>query len=280
MEKGANGVAKPGKNRVSLEAVRGGHYDAGAEYARNAIGKKIAEGRRCRQLNQGEFASLLESFGIRIGLRGYAKWETGETVPNAYQLLAIYHALQPPEGDSWLSGGDALLNAEGLRKLDQYREDLLASGRYKPAARVEDNAVEYREALFSRLRPSAGPGNYLDEENFEKRLFPADSIPAGADFALCVEGNSMEPVYRDGQILWIQLCSSLRVGEVGLMSYDGLSYIKVYGEQPPPEELRPWFTDSEGKLFPQPVLISYNREQYPPVPVHPEKGFAVIGRVL
>ena len=273
-------MAKPGKNRFSLDALRSGHYDAGAEYARNSIGKKLAEARRRRGLSQGELAGLLADFGIRIGLRGYAKWETGETVPNAYQLLALFRALQPPEGADWLFGGETALNEEGLARLARYREDLIASGRYRPAARVEDNAVTYREALFSRLRPSAGPGNFLDEENFEKRLFPADSIPAGADFAVCVDGDSMEPVYRDGQLLWIRLCCSLRVGEVGLMSYDGNSYIKVYGEQPPPEELRPLFTDSEGKVFPQPVLISYNREQYPPVPVHPEKGFAVIGRVL
>ena len=273
-------MAKPGKNRLSLEARRSGHYDAGAEYARNAVGKKIAAERRRRGLSQGEFAALLADYGIRIGLRGYAKWETGETVPNAYQMLAIYHALQPPEGARWLVGGEESLDAEGLRRLDEYREDLVASGRYRPAAKLEGRAVEYREALFSRLRPSAGPGNFLDEENFEKRLFPADSIPAGADFALEVDGSSMEPVYRDGQILWVQLCSSLRVGEAGLMSYDGLSYLKVYGEQPPPEELLPWFTDSEGKVFPQPVLISYNAEKYPPVPVHPEKGFSIIGRVL
>ena len=273
-------MAKPGRNTLSIGALRGENYDAGAEYARNTVGKRIAGERRRRGLSQAALAALLADFGVRISLRGYAKWETGETVPNAYQLLAVAHALRLPEGTDWLGAAPAELNEEGLRKLDQYREDLIASGRYKPAAQVEDNAVVWREALFSRLRPSAGPGNFLDEENFEKRLFPADSIPAGADFALCVDGNSMEPVYRDGQLLWIQLCRSLRVGEVGLMSYDGNSYIKVYGEQAPPEELRPFFTDSEGKLFPQPVLISYNREQYPPLPVHPEKGFAVIGRVL
>ena len=177
-------MAKPGKKSLSLEACRAGHYDAGAAYARNVLGKKIAEERRRRGLSQGEFASLLADYGIRIGLRGYAKWETGETVPNAYQLLAIFHALRPPEGARWLSGEEPLLDGEGLRRLEEYREDLVASGRYKPAARVEDNAVEVREALFSRLRPSAGPGNFLDEENFEKRLFPADSIPPGADFAL------------------------------------------------------------------------------------------------
>ena len=273
-------MAKPGKSAAPIYALHARPYDAGKEYERNAVGKKLAEARRQRGLSQSELASGLAAFGIRIGLRGYAKWETGETVPNAYQLLALYRALEPAEGASWLFGGEEELNREGLKKLAQYREDLIASGRYKPAALAEDNAVVYREALFSRLRPSAGPGNFLDEENFEKRLFPADSIPAGADFAVRVDGSSMEPVYRDGQLLWIRRCHSLRPGEVGLLCYDGNSYIKVYGEQTPPEELRPWFTDSEGKVFPQPVLISYNREQYPPVPVHPEKGFAVIGRVL
>ena len=273
-------MAKPGKNTLSIGALRGAGYDAGAEYARNTVGKKLAEARRRRGLSQADLAALLADYGIRISLRGYAKWETGETVPNAYQLLALVHALRLPEGAAGLLGTPPELNEEGLRRLDQYREDLLASGRYRPAAPAAVGDVSWREALFSRLRPSAGPGNFLDEENFEKRLFPADSIPAGADFALCVDGNSMEPVYRDGQLLWIRRCHSLRVGEVGLMSYDGNSYLKVYGERTPPEELRPFFTDSEGKLFPQPVLISYNREEYPPLPVHPEKGFAVIGRVL
>ncbi len=272
-------MAKPEKDCISLEARRGGHYDAGEEFARNAVGRRIAEARRRRGLSQGALASLLAGFGIRISLRGLAKWETGETVPNAYQLLALYHALRPPEGERWLTGGENVLNEAGLRKLEEYREDLAASGRYRPAPRAEDGHAEYREMLFSRLRPSAGPGNLLDEENFEKRLFPAASIPAGADFALRVEGSSMEPVYGDGQILWVRRCASLRPGEAGLLYYDGSSYIKVYGEQPPPEELRPLFTDSEGRVFPQPVLISYN-PQYPPVPVHPEKGFAVLGRVL
>ena len=272
-------MAKPGKNGSPIHVLHARPYDAGEAYERNDLGKKLAAARRLRGLSQGEAASCLAAFGIRIGLRGYAKWETGETVPNAYQLLALCRALEPAEGPAWLFGEETL-NAEGQKKLMQYREDLIASGRYKPAALAEDNAVVWREALFSRLRPSAGPGNFLEEENFEKRLFPASSIPQGADFAVCVDGRSMEPVYRDGQLLWIRRCHRLRAGEVGLLYYDGNSYIKVYGEQPPGEELLPWFTDSEGQVFPQPVLISYNREKYPPVPVHPEKGFAVIGKVL
>ena len=273
-------MAKSGKSGGTIHVLPARPYDAGEEHARNVLGKKLAQARRLRGLSQGKLASHLAAFGIRIRLRGYAKWETGETVPNAYQLLALYRALEPAEGPAWLFGEGDALNGEGLKKLAQYREDLIASGRYRPEAPPEEDAVVWREALFSRLRPSAGPGNFLEEENFEKRLFPASSIPEGADFAVCVDGDSMEPVYRDGQLLWIRRCHRLRPGEVGLLYYDGNSYIKVYGEQAPGEELLPWFTDSEGQVFPQPVLISCNREKYPPVPVHPEKGFAVIGKVL
>ena len=271
-------MAKPEKKISSLAALRGGDYDAGAEFAANAVGRALAEGRRRMGLSQAAFAARLADFGVHISLRGYAKWETGETVPGAYQFLAAARAL----GEEFLSAftEDRPLDASGLEKLRSYREDLLASGRYRPPEREKRPSAPEREVLLSRLRPSAGTGNFLDEENFERIFVPADTVPEGADFAVCVDGRSMEPVYADGELVWVQLCPSLRVGEVGLMSYDGRTYIKVYGEQAPPPALRPLFTDSEGAVHPQPVLISYNREHYPPLPVDPERGFAVVGRVL
>lgn len=271
-------VAKPDKRIPSLTALRRGEYDAGEEFSRNAVGRALADGRRRLGLSQAAFAARLEDCGVRISLRGYAKWETGETVPGAYQLLAAARVL----GEEFLSAfaEDCPLNGEGLEKLRAYREDLLASGRYRPEARPGRQPKAEREVLLSRLRPSAGTGNFLDEENFEKIRVPADTVPEGADFAVCVDGRSMEPVYADGQLVWVQLCPGLRVGEVGLMSYDGRTYIKVYGEQAPPPELRPLFTDSDGAVRPQPVLISFDWEHYPPVPVDPERGFAVVGRVL
>ena len=271
-------MAKPDKRISSLAAMSRGEYDAGAEFARNAVGRALAAGRRRMGLSQAAFAARLEDCGVRISLRGYAKWETGETVPGAYQLLAAARVL----GEEFLSAfaEDCPLSGEGLEKLRAYREDLLASGRYRPRAREERTAAPMREMRLSRLRPSAGTGNFLDEENFEKIRVPADEVPEGADFAVCVDGRSMEPVYADGQLVWVQLCPGLRVGQVGLMSYDGKTYIKVYGEQAPPSALRHLFTDSEGAVHPQPVLISFDREHYPPVPVDPERGFAVVGRIL
>ncbi len=89
----------------------------------------------------------------------------------------------------------------------------------------------------------------------------------------------MEPVYHDGQIVWVQPCDHLRVGEVGIFTYDGEGYIKVYGTQMPEAEQREAYTRSDGTLSPQPVLISYNAK-YPPRVVLADMGFQIVGRVL
>ena len=101
----------------------------------------------------------------------------------------------------------------------------------------------------------------------------------GAERGIRVSGDSMEPVYHDGQIVWMQRCETLRVGEVGIFLYDGCGYLKEYREQEPEDSVRDSFTDSDGAVRKQPVLVSYNR-RYDPIPVAPDNGFLIAGRVL
>ncbi len=81
----------------------------------------------------------------------------------------------------------------------------------------------------SALAASAGTGSFLDEGSYELTRVRADEVPEGAAFGVRVSGDSMEPVYHDGQIVWVLPCDRLRAGEVGIMVYDGEGYIKVYG---------------------------------------------------
>ena len=129
------------------------------------------------------------------------------------------------------------------------------------------------------LSASAGTGNFLDGDSMEMKSFPASSVPAGAEFAIRVKGDSMEPRYQDGQYVWIQRCGKLQVGEIGLFSYDGEGYIKAYGEQTPEADVQEEYTDSNGAVYAQPVLISLN-PAYPPRPVSPYATFQIVGRVL
>jgi phage repressor protein C with HTH and peptisase S24 domain len=89
----------------------------------------------------------------------------------------------------------------------------------------------------------------------------------------------MEPVYHNGQIVWVQQCSRVNVGEVGIFIYDGDGYLKVYDEQEPDEDDREYFMDSSGTVHMQPIMISYN-QKYEPRLISAHAGFQVVGRVL
>ena len=89
----------------------------------------------------------------------------------------------------------------------------------------------------------------------------------------------MEPVYQDGQIVWVQQCESVPIGAVGIFIYDGEGYIKVYDAREPDEADREAFTGSYGEVYMQPVMVSYN-QKYAPRVISANAGFQVVGRVL
>lgn len=201
----------------------------------------------------------------------------GISIPSAYQLLAVCAALHLEDGfDYFVSNTKRpLLNAEGRRKVKEYREDLIASGKYREVLPVLE--IRYLDMPVSDLPVSAGTGAFLDEGNFEMVSFPESSIPDGAEFGVRVSGDSMEPVYHDGQIVWVQQCETLRTGEVGVMIYDGQGYIKAYAEQEPDDPEA--YLSSDGVRRMQPVMVSYNKA-YAPKPASPELEFRIVGRVL
>ncbi len=246
-----------------------------AEREFNSLGKSLLSARKQKKLTLRELVAKLDSLGISTTCATVSKWERGEYIPGAYQLIALcavlgFDAILSPFG---AFTGDEL-NREGLAKLADYRADLIASGRYKPRG---EHTIIYIDMPVSVLPVSAGSGAFLEEESFETVSFPKNSVPDGAEFGIRVSGDSMEPVYHDGQIVWVQRCTSLNVGETGVFMYGGSGYLKVYGERAPedPEE----YTDSAGVVHKQPVLISYNRK-YEPIPIRQDCTFAVAGRVL
>lgn len=268
------------KNRViSFYSSAELTYNAANERMENIIGKRIDEARKKAGLSLPQFSSLLKNVGVSVSPSGINKWTKGIALPNAYQLVAICQALDLDVDVSYfIREYTPILNQEGLEKIKIYREDLIASGRYRPP--VKDAAViKYIEKPVSNLPVSAGVGEFLDAGNFEMVSFPESSIPDEAEFGIRVSGNSMEPVYHDGQIVWVQKCGHLAVGEVGVFVYDGEGYLKVYSEQEPDEEELESFTDSYGRVHPQPVLISFN-QTYAPKIIKAEGAFQIIGRVL
>ena len=254
-------------------------YNAAKERESNVIGARISEARKKRGMTLADLSGRLEGLGIKVSRAAASKWETGETVPNAYQLVAVFNALDMEDRLSFfMENYIPLLNEAGIRKVEEYKADLIASGKYRPAPRVA-SSIRYIEMPVSNLAVSAGTGAFLDEGNFEMVSFPEDKVPDGADFGIRVSGDSMEPVYHDGQIVWVQECEQIGIGQVGVFVYDNEGYLKVYNEQEPDESVVEEFTDSYGTVHPQPVMESYN-QKYGPKVVRPTAVFQIVGRVL
>ena len=244
----------------------------------NIVGQKIWEARKKAGITQASLAAELSRYGVSIKTPGVNKWEKGETIPNAYQLMAVCHALGIEGGLDFFTGPVAerqeVLNAEGLRMLNSYRQFLESKARYLTYSEVKTITMP-----VSLYPASAGFGDYLEDEQFEEMEFPAGSVPEDADFAVHVDGNSMEPLYVDGQLVWIRKTEHLRNGEVGLFVVDGDGFIKTYTEQEPDDEHYEEYLDSYGILHPQVVLVSRNKD-YPPKVIRPSMKLRIIGRVL
>ena len=273
-------MANTNKQQIlTLHPTHGEKYNAANEQQENAVGQRLAWARNQAGISLAKFSNLLEEYGVSVGAAAIHKWELGKSVPSAYQLIAVAKALQMEDNLSqFIWGSVPELNDEGLRKVAAYKADLIATGKYKPAQKVS-NIIKFIEMPVSNLAVSAGTGEFLEEGNFEMVSFPEAMVPAGAEFGLRVSGDSMEPVYHDGQIVWVQQCESVPIGAVGIFIYDGEGYIKVYHEQYPDEGNLEEFTDSYGEVHMQPLMVSYN-QKYAPKAVSGNTRFQVVGCVL
>ncbi len=85
-----------------------------------------------------------------------------------------------------------------------------------------------RTIQLYELPVSAGVGVYLEEARSEEIKIPNTDKTAEADYALRISGNSMEPKFRDGDVLLIQNADAVENGELGIFLLDGNGFFKVF----------------------------------------------------
>ena len=192
------------------------------------IGEVIAACRKTRGLSQVELAQRLTALGCEVSNQAVSKWEKDMTLPNARQLLALCEVLEIADVRSTFSGGrDGVLsglNAEGRRRAQEYIQLLRESGRYALQPRLREVEPLRRLPLYS-LAVSAGTGQFLDGEDYEMVEVGAE-VPEGSHFGVRVAGDSMEPRFHNGQVVWVRQQRSLMTGEIGIFLYDGNAYLK------------------------------------------------------
>ena len=80
------------------------------------------------------------------------------------------------------------------------------------------------------LPASAGTGVQLDEGYTEPMQIKHTPIAERANYAVRVSGDSMETEYYDGDIVLVETCPNVAVGEIGIFIVNDQGYIKQRGE--------------------------------------------------
>ena len=157
---------------IPISAAQAQGYNAAEEKENNVIGARISEARKKRGMTLADISATLEGLGVKVSRSAASKWETGETVPSAYQLVALFNALGLEDRISLFMDSYApALNDDGLRKVEEYKSDLIASGKYRPTPKVS-RIIRYIDMPVSNLAVSAGTGAFLDEGQLRDGQFP------------------------------------------------------------------------------------------------------------
>lgn len=87
-------------------------------------------------------------------------------------------------------------------------------------------------SLFD-LAVSAGTGEPLGTTDYTTKIqIPTEQVPEEAHVCLRVNGDSMEPAYKDGDIVFIHKQDEpVREGEIGIFSLNGEGYMKRLGHK-------------------------------------------------
>lgn len=164
---------------------------------------------------------------------------------NTSQIQSIYDKLTPPRQNKVLTYAEKQLN-------EQKNEEEMKINEVSEA--IQLYSYDYYDHPAS-----AGTGQYLNDVRVERIELPVD---IDADFVIPIKGNSMEPDYHDGDLVFIQTSVDLNDGVIGVFNYNGDAYIKQL------------VIDED-----QAYLHSLN-PAYKDMPITPDTDFRIIGEVV
>lgn len=200
--------------------------------------ERLRQQREAKGLTQAELAARLGVSKSAVG-----NYETGVSMPREEILLKLFAALDTEPNflfqDSFAAGAESLSPGE-LRLVQRYRA-LSAKGKQAVAALLD--AVEDRPAKTVPLeaaRPArqiplfasaAAAGYAAPVLGEEYEMIDASGAPEGAQFAVRIQGDSMEPQIPDGSIVYVAR-QPLQNGDVGIFCVDGDMFCKQYYKDP------------------------------------------------
>lgn len=115
--------------------------------------------------------------------------------------------------------------------LDSYGKQLIdatVSIEYSRCTADNEPKLQIKHSFY---KVSAGLGYGLEDSDMWEIIDIPDTPEARrADFALTIQGDSMEPIYFDGDIVLVKQQEQLNTGEIGIFVVNGDGFIKKLGK--------------------------------------------------
>lgn len=171
-----------------------------------------------RGLSQVEIAKILG-----INKSSYCSWESGRAKPNQKNLVALAEILDVEvtyfESECNIVNNFLQLTSANQQKAEEYVKGLLQSQQSSKIVQL------FPVSVLSEVALSAGVGEGFFDE-FETETVYSDKEQYNYDIAVWIEGNSMEPVYKSGEIALIRSDGFDYDGAVYALSWNDSVYIK------------------------------------------------------
>ncbi|WP_313265346.1 S24 family peptidase [Enterococcus sp.] len=175
---------------------------------------------------------LQERTGIKMSKSHLSQYVNGKSQPDQHKLYLLAKTLKVSE--AWLLGYDVpkedrefdipaietiykQLNPERQTKVYNFAEQQLEE-------QNRGNVVHFpKKEKLPTIKNSASAANptelvygdiVVEEEEFER-------VPSSADFAVPIIGDSMEPVIKNGQFVFVKEQPDVEDGEIAIVEIDG-----------------------------------------------------------
>lgn len=211
---------------------------------------------------------IAEFFGVSLDFLVFGKEQPNlaDITNDEKELLSLYKELDPQDKGSVLGKAEGLAEAARRRKAElevskkektEFKSKITLFPEPELTEEEDETEEEYIYLPLSDNPASAGTGMYLDGDYAESVRVRATPEARRSDFAVKVSGDSMEPRFRNGDIVLVSK-EPVEIGETGIFVYEGDGYIKQLGED---------------------CLISLN-PAYPNIPIKDRDSFFCQGKVV
>lgn len=189
-------------------------------------------------MEQLELANMLG----RKSSSSVSEWEKGSYTPKIKVLAEIANIFSV-DLDDLMNKDLSISNVTALDKITEIFHQLTPTNQEKLYSYGEQlleeqrNVIELSDHLkeeptrYLRKRPSAaGSALYVDDDAVDYEVIPSSLVPNGADELVEIMGDSMEPLIKKGDEVYIRHQPTVENGEIAIIRIEGegVTCKKVY----------------------------------------------------